>query len=174
VRVAGTEISDNLTDRKDFEGRLEAQIHGVESFIARHLESPVVVNGFESELSKGMPTTHHLPLEAVREAVRNAVAHRDYALKASIDAAIYDDRLEVQSPGQLLNTITIEAMKAGGAHLERNPLICAALAKRGFMTERGTGVHRMIRVMREHELPEPDIEMRGPLLRVVLRMKRGR
>ena len=171
VRSPGTEVGLDLLDRKDFGGTLESQIAAAEEFVQRHLASPVAIRGFDPEQSTGMPTHHDLPLEAVREAVRNAVAHRDYAVKAQINITLYDDRLEVVSPGRLLNTVTVDAMKAGRAHVERNPLICATLAKRGLMTERGTGVRRMVVVMRERGLPDPEIEERGPSLLVTLRAK---
>ena len=121
-----------------------------------------------------MRSEYLLPLEAVREAVRNAVVHRDYAVYAQINITVYDDRLEVVSPGRLLNSVTVEAMKQGAVHLVRNPLIATVLAKRRLMTEQGTGVWRMMKVMQQWGLPAPEIEERGPSLMVTLRMKRAR
>ena len=121
-----------------------------------------------------MRIEHALPLEAVREAVRNAVVHRDYAVYAQINLTVYDDRLEVVSPGRLLNSVTVEAMKQGAVHLVRNPLITTVLAKRRLMTEQGTGVWRMMKLMEQRGLPPPEIEERGPSLMVTLRMKRTR
>lgn len=165
ARSPGTDVGLEMLDRKDFPGTLDRQIEAAEEFLIRHIPSPARIRGFEPEGPR-----YALPLEAVREAVRNAVAHRDYAITGAIILTLYDDRLEVLSPGRLLNAVTVEAMKLGAAHVERNPLIATYLTKRRLMTERGTGVRRMVLAMREHGLPEPDIEERGPSLIVRLRM----
>jgi ATP-dependent DNA helicase RecG len=169
AREPGTDVGLDLVDRKDFGGPLERQIVATEDFLVRHLESPVAIRGFASEKPENAPL---LPLEAVREAIRNAIAHRDYAATAQINVTVYDDRLEVVSPGRLLNSVTVEAMKLGAVHIERNPLIATVLAKRHLMTERGTGVRRMVILMRQYGLPGPDIEERGPSLIVTLRTRR--
>ncbi len=166
ARNPGTDVGLQLTDRKDFRGTLERQIEATEDFLEHHLTSPVEIRGFEPEAPQ-----YVLPLEAVREAVRNAVVHRDYAVTAQIDVTLYDDRLEVVSPGRLLNAVTVEAMKLGAVHVERNPLVATVLAKRHLISERGTGVRRMVVLMRQRGLPEPEIEERGPSLIVTLRTK---
>ena len=165
ARSPGTEVGGlELLDRKDFEGTLDRLIEDAEDFVLHHLPAPVTIQGFEPETPR-----YPLPIEAVREGIRNAVAHRDYGLTAQINVTLYDDRLEVASPGRLLNAMSIEAMKLG-TRLERNPLIVTILAKRHLMTERGSGVPRMLRLMRQHGLPEPEFEERGPSLVVRLRM----
>lgn len=165
VRNPGTEVGLDVLDRKEFGGTIERQLHAAEEFVMRHLAAPVRIRGFEPETPE-----YALPLEAVREAVRNAVAHRDYAVTAQILITMYDDRLEIVSAGRLLNSMTIDAMKLG-VHAERNPLIASFLAKRHLITERGTGVPRMLKLMRQRDLPEPEFEERGPSLIVTLRMK---
>jgi ATP-dependent DNA helicase RecG len=166
ARSPGTDVGLEVLDRKDFRRMLERQIEAAEEFVTRHLSAPARIQGFEPERPEPA-----LPLEAVREAIRNAVVHRDYAVHAQINVTVYDDRLEVVSPGRLLNAVTVEAMKLGAVHVERNPLIATVLAKRHLITERGTGVRRMVVVMRRRGLPEPEIEERGPSLIVTLRMR---
>ncbi len=165
ARSPGVEVGLEYTDRKDFGGTLDAQITAAEEFIVRHLPSPSRIDGFASEIP-----TPSLPIEAIREVVRNAVAHRDYAVKSQILITVYDDRVEVASPGQLLNSVTVDAIRLG-VHVERNPLIAGFMAKSGLMTERGSGLPRVMRLMRERGLPEPEIEERGPSLLVTLRTK---
>jgi len=63
---------------------------------------------------------HEIPPEALREAVINAIAHRDYHIPAQIRIFIFDDRIEIISPGKLPNTITLENIRMG-VHAERNP-----------------------------------------------------
>ncbi len=165
ARSPGVDVGMEFLDRKEIGGTLDAQITGTERFILDHLRSPSRIEGFESEAPE--PS---LPLEAIREVVRNAIAHRDYAIRSPILVTVYDDRLEVSSPGRLLNSVSVEAVRLG-VHVERNPLLAGVLAKRGMMTERGSGVPRVLRIMREQSLPEPEIEERGPSLLVALRTK---
>ncbi len=95
----------------------------------------------------------------MREAVVNAVAHRDYHIPSQIRIFIFDNRLEIVSPGRLPNTVTLENIKLG-VHSERNQLIVSYLAKMGYMTQIGTGIIRMIRLLKEHTGREPDLEER--------------
>ena len=99
-----------------------------------------------------------LPLEAVREAVVNAVTHRDYTVTGTdIEVSLYQDRLEVISPGRLPNTVTVEKMKQG-YRAARNELLKDTLRDYGYVEARGMGVrNRIIQGMREHNGTEPDL-----------------
>jgi ATP-dependent DNA helicase RecG len=167
ARSPGTEVGLEYTDRQEFGGTLRAQIAATEDFLLRHLQSPATIEGFAPESPRRAP---QLPLEALREVVRNAVVHRDYSVRSQVIVTVYDDRVEVLSPGQLLNSVTIESIRLG-VHVERNPRLATHLARLGMMTERGSGVPRVIKLMRDHGLPEPRIEERGPSLLVTLRSK---
>jgi len=90
-----------------------------------------------------------IPLEALREALVNAVAHRDYTISAPIRIIVFKDRVEFHTPGKLPNTVTIESMKIGGAHVLRNPTIYNLLAKMGLVTDIGSGVFRIIESVRK-------------------------
>jgi len=98
------------------------------------------------------------PLEAVREALVNAIAHRDYTIAvADIELSLYSDRLEVISPGHLPNTVTVEKMKSG-YRATRNELIKEVLRDYRYIEATGLGVPRkIIRGMREHNGTEPDL-----------------
>lgn len=98
------------------------------------------------------------PLEAVREAIVNAVAHRDYTIAVTdIELSLYSDRLEVISPGRLPNSVTVEKMKQG-YRAARNELIKEILRDYGYVEHRGMGVrNRIIAGMREHNGTEPDL-----------------
>lgn len=98
------------------------------------------------------------PLEAVREAVVNAIAHRDYTITVTdIELSIYSDRLEVISPGRLPNTVTVEKMRAG-YRASRNELIKEVLRDYRYIEATGLGVPRkIIRGMKEHNGTEPDL-----------------
>ena len=98
------------------------------------------------------------PVEAVREAVVNAVAHRDYTISVmDIELSIYSDRLEIISPGRLPNTVTVDKMRAG-YRASRNELIKEVLRDYGYVEATGLGVPRkIIAGMRQHNGTEPDL-----------------
>ena len=97
------------------------------------------------------------PLEAVREAVVNAIAHRDYTIAVTdIELSLFSDRLEIISPGRLPNTVTIEKMKFG-YRASRNEPIKDVLRDYRYIEDSGLGVPRkIIKGMREHNRTEPD------------------
>ncbi|MEW5767618.1 MAG: ATP-binding protein [bacterium] len=76
--------------------------------------------------------------------------HRDYTINAPIRIIIFTDRIEIHSPGRLPNTVTIESMKVGGSHVLRNPHIYNMLAKIRMVTDLGSGVRRMIRLVKDY------------------------
>ncbi|MBN2495100.1 MAG: hypothetical protein JXR96_10950 [Deltaproteobacteria bacterium] len=100
-----------------------------------------------------------VPAVAVREAVVNAVAHRDYAITGSqIMLEVFSDRLVVKSPGPLPNTITIDSVKRGGRPRSPNESIANFLLAMQKMEKRGRGWAVMRRAMLEHNGSEPEIE----------------
>jgi len=99
-----------------------------------------------------------LPMDAVRESIVNAVAHRDYAIfSADIEISLYQDRLEVISPGRLPNGATVSKMKEG-FRATRNPLLKDILRDYDYIEHRGMGVRRkIIDSMRKHNRKAPDL-----------------
>lgn len=98
------------------------------------------------------------PEAAVREAVANAAVHRDYGIVGTdIMLSIFSDRLEVQSPGRLPNTVTTEGMRLG-LRYARNQTLVNVMRDYGYVDARGMGVrNRMIPAMRAHNDTEPDL-----------------
>lgn len=110
----------------------------------------------------------HYPLEAVREALINALAHRDWTRKEEIEIVRYADRLEILSPGALPNTMTVEKVKAG-QRSARNPLIVDVLRDYGYVDARGMGVrNKIIPLMQEHNGAEPVFETTEDYVRLTL------
>ena len=98
------------------------------------------------------------PLEAVRETVVNAIAHRDYTITVTdIELSIYSDRLEVISPGRLPNTVTVEKMLTG-YRAARNELTKEVLRDYRYIEATGLGVPRkIVQGMRTHNGTDPDL-----------------
>lgn len=103
-----------------------------------------------------------LPPAAVREAVVNAAAHRDYVWEEGvIELSLYPDRLEVISPGRLPGGVTEESVKCG-RRAARNGLLKDVLYAYGYMKNRGLGAPlAIVRAMREHNGTEPDLAEDG-------------
>jgi ATP-dependent DNA helicase RecG len=113
------------------------------------------------------------PEEAVREAVVNALVHRDYLLSGTnIELSIYSDRLEIVSPGRLPNGITPERMKTG-CRSARNQLLKDIMRDYGYLEHMGMGIPRkIIKGMLEHNRTEPDLVEEGELF--ILRLQKGK
>lgn len=118
-------------------------------FIARHTRQLEAV----TELQRGVFPEY--PEVVIREAIVNALAHRDYGLAgATVDITVWDDRIEVRSPGALPGHITVDNMRE--EHYSRNPRIMRVLKTMGYVEEYGEGVDRMFREL-ESRLMEPPI-----------------
>jgi ATP-dependent DNA helicase RecG len=98
------------------------------------------------------------PDEVLREAIVNAVIHRDYLLASTdIELAIYADRLEITSPGRLPNAITVARMRTG-CRAARNQLLKDVMRDYGYLEHMGMGVPRkIIRGMKDHNGTDPDL-----------------
>ncbi len=96
---------------------------------------------------------------ACKEALINAIAHRDYSIEGrGIEVYVYDDRLEIKSPGMLLSTIKIDDLeKCIGIHQSRNSYIAKVLKEVGYMRELGEGFRRIYELMESHELLKPTL-----------------
>jgi ATP-dependent DNA helicase RecG len=148
ARFAGTEMSDVFT-RQDINGTLPQQIRRAETFLVDNLRKGV-------HLGEHMARTEQLeyPLQAVRELVVNAVAHRDYSIQGDgIRLYLFSDRLEIISPGGLAGPVTVDNIV--DERFSRNSIIVQVLSDMGFIERLGYGVDRVLALMREDRLPQP-------------------
>lgn len=112
------------------------------------------------------------PEDAVREAILNAIAHRDYSIANAIEIYIFDDRMEIKSPGALLSTLTVKNLyELEGSHESRNALIARVLRENKLMRELGEGMKRIFNLMQEQELEKPELYSNGLWFRVTLSNK---
>jgi ATP-dependent DNA helicase RecG len=139
-------------DRKNVIGTIQELIDGAEAFLNRYLAVGARVEGF-----KRIDIPEY-SLEALREAVINAVVHRDYSRRGeSIRVFYYPDRVEVHSPGLLLPGITVEQMEQGVVQSKlRNPVLAGLLRDvPGYMERIGSGVRYMLDETKRLGLPSP-------------------
>ncbi len=141
-------------DRRILHGTIPQQVDQAETFFRQFIPVAGRVDGFH------MRDEPDYPIEALREAVVNALVHRDYSLKGeAVRIFYYADRIEIHSPGLLLPDISLEALKEGRVRSRpRNPVIASVLRDfpGGYMERLGTGIRFMIAQMLEYGLPAPD------------------
>ncbi|MGD2247151.1 MAG: putative DNA binding domain-containing protein [Candidatus Methanofastidiosia archaeon] len=141
--IPGPDVATPPLDKKDLDGKIPDILDNSLKFFRLYLREEHKIKGFEPELYPEIPES------VLREGIVNAVAHRDYTINASIRLFIFDDRIEIRTPGKLPNTVTIESMKMAGSHVLRNPTLYNLLYKIGMVTDIGSGVYRMIKSIRE-------------------------
>jgi len=122
-------------------------------FVKRNMDSVAWLEGAHRQLKKAFP------IDAIREAIINAVTHRDYTREGTdIEISMYADRLEIISPGDLPNGVTLEKMKLGVVRVTRNELIKEILRDCRYIEHFGLGVRkRIIQSMQEHNGTDPDL-----------------
>jgi ATP-dependent DNA helicase RecG len=153
VRWLGTEAGETILDRKEIGGRLPEQIDQAEQFVLRNSRLSTIIEGAQQN------DRYEYPRPALREAIVNAVAHRDYSIAgAQILCYLFDDRLELRSPGTLPNSVTLDNIRAHYSR-PRNELIARVLFNMGYVNTLGSGVPRMIRLIRERAGRDPEFEV---------------
>jgi ATP-dependent DNA helicase RecG len=126
----------HILDRKDFDGGVVADIEDALRFIERNTRLAYRIEHLKRE------EIHEYPMKALREAITNAVMHRDWFIEgANVFVEIYDDRIEVGSPGGLPKGMTLADL--GRKSVRRNALIADLLHRMGFIEKAGTGVKRI-------------------------------
>ncbi len=161
ARFGSREMSEIFV-RQTIGGTLPQQLQRAEAFLHDHARSVV-------RMGAGLARQERpeYPPEAAREALVNAVAHRDYSITGDqIRVFLFSDRLQVTSPGRLPGPVTVDNIAE--ERFSRNEVIVQVLADMGFIERLGYGIDRMIRLMREYELPQPQFEETAGGFRVTL------
>ncbi|MBQ7607448.1 MAG: hypothetical protein IJU76_05710 [Desulfovibrionaceae bacterium] len=141
IRYPGNSIHATCyLDTEDFCGSLQTVFYGSFSFVMRNLHT---VQAGQSVNAQGQP---EVPPAVFEELLVNALVHRDYLINAPIRLFIFDDRIEILSPGHLPNTLTVEKIRNGMATL-RNPTLATFVAK-GLLPYHGlgTGIQRVLQL----------------------------
>lgn len=158
--MVGRWDTDNGERRLIDGGIIERFMDAMEPFISREA----------SEIDEGLrrETQWFYPLEAVRESLVNALAHRDWTRFVEIEVARYADRLEVISPGALPNSMTVEKMKAG-QRSPRNTIVMEVLRDYGYVDYRGMGVRtKIVPLTRQLTGKDPDFIVTDDYFKTVL------
>ncbi len=160
VRYAGVEMGDEFV-RQDISGTLAEQIRQAEAFVVSNMRRGMRIQGLTREDST------EYPLPVVREALVNAIVHRDYSVRGEgTRLLMFSDRLEVYSPGRLPGHVTLADLK--DERFSRNEAIVAVLSDMGYIERLGYGIDRMIATMADAGLPAPEFEETAAGFRVIL------
>ena len=117
--------------------------------------------------------TWNYPPDALREALLNAIVHRDWTRPGDVEVVLYRDRLTVTSPGALQNSMTLEKMFAG-QRSARNPIIVKVMRDYGYAEHRGMGVRRkIVPLTREYAGKDASFEATDDFVRVTLPARSG-
>ena len=119
-----------------------------------------------------VPTKYELPYDAVKEAVVNAICHRDYTSHQSVQVMLFADRLEVWNAGRLPKGLTIADLKKAHSSLPPNELLALPMYLKGAIEKTGTGTEDMVKQCRSWGLADPEFQD-GPDFRVVIRRQKN-
>jgi ATP-dependent DNA helicase RecG len=149
-------------DNREFRGTLVQMIDEARTAVLDKISKQALLDGFVRQ------DVLEYPEFAYREAIVNAVAHRDYELEGShIQIRLFADRLEIQSPGGLGGNLTVENIVY--EQYTRNPHVMRLLEDHGYVERRGLGVDQMIQSMNEAGRQPPLFENRGSSFWVTLK-----
>ncbi len=140
----------HFVDRREFGGSVQEQMEAAYQYVLEKINMGMTIKGMYRQ------DVYELPTDSIREMIANAVAHRSYLEPGNIQVALFDDRLEVTSPGMLLNNVTISKMMAGYSK-PRNPAIARAFAYMKIIEKWGTGIPRLFEACEEYGLPKPEL-----------------
>lgn len=148
-------------DKREFTGPIYSQIEEAVDFVLRNIRLGATIQGLVRK------EKYELPPEAIREMIINAHCHRNLLDESCIQVAVYDDRLEVTSPGGLYNGLTYEEVMSGHSKI-RNKGIANIFSQMGLVEAWGSGIKRIFNGAEEYGLPVPRVQEFDNMFRVEL------
>lgn len=146
---------DIFLDKKEFTGNIFEKIENIQMFFKNHLNLSSKFEKFQRKDILEIPTL------ALREGIINAIVHRDYSNQGrDIKIGIYDDVVEIVSPGGLPSTLTIEQIYSGRSEI-RNRVLARIFKEFNFIERWGSGINRMINLCKNANLKAPEIRETG-------------
>ncbi|WP_029201578.1 ATP-binding protein [Oribacterium sp. NK2B42] len=146
-----------FVDKREYEGNLWEQVEQAYQFVLRNIHLGARIKGIHRQ------DVYELPPESIRELIINAVVNCSYLQGSLVQVAIYDNRLEISSPGGLMPGVTIEKMKEGFSKV-RNHGIANAFVYMNLIEQWGSGIPKILTQTKEYGLPEIEfIDMENAL-----------
>lgn len=159
-----TPRGERFVDNQRFEGPIPEMVDQAETYVMAAMRKSSLIEG---TLRRDIP---EYPREALREAVANAIAHRDYSayVRGSyIQIRLFADRIEVQSPGGLFGNVTVENLEE--EHSTRNTRLMRMMEDMHIAENRGSGIKAMLHAMQEANLEPPNFNDRRASFQVTFR-----
>jgi len=147
-------VSKPMADHQIYIGDVFELADQATRFVMSHISNWVGTR--ETGDTAEVPTKFELPYDAVKEAIVNAIVHRDYTSNASVQVMLFKDRLEVWSPGSLPQGMTIGKLSKTHKSVPVNPLLARAMYLKGYIEKSGTGTEDMIAKCKEWGIPAPE------------------
>ena len=148
-------------DKREFTGPIYTQIEEAVDFVLRNIRLGATIDGLIRK------EKYELPPEAIREMIINAHCHRNLLDESCIQVAVYDERLEVTSPGGLYNGLTYEEVMNGHSKI-RNKGIANIFSQMGLVEAWGSGIKRIFNAAEEYGLLKPIFQEFDNMFRVEL------
>ena len=146
-------------DRRDIAGDVMSQVEGAYQFVLEKMNMGADLGGVVRR------DVFELPEWSVREAITNAVVHRSYVERSSVQVALYDDRLEVSSPGGIVRGFSLDRALSGQSR-PRNEALAQAFLYMGLIEGWGSGIPRIMHEFEERGLRAPEFQDIDGMLRV--------
>jgi len=152
----GTEVEKPFETYHIYKSNVFDQVDNALGFVLDRLRRPVIPEA-------GKPTSkrpYEIPEFVIREAIVNAIAHRDYYSTAGVQVMVFTDRIEVWNPGELPPQLTLDSLRKPHPSIPRNPLVAESFYLTNYIEKAGSGTLEMIKQCRNAGLPEPNFEQK--------------
>ena len=153
----GTTVEKPIPSYQIYEGPLFNQVDQAVDFVMSKLNRTVTPR----DDTPSSDVRSEIPYKVIREAIVNAVAHRDYSSNASVQVSVFLDRVEVRNPGGLPAGWTLDRLRHPHTSVPRYPLIIKPLFLTHYAEQAVTGTLDMITLSRKAGIPDPDFEQQG-------------
>lgn len=154
VQFYGDTVEKPMPAYQIYRGDVFELVDQAVSFVMSRIDNWV---GTRSEGEKAdIPTRPELPIDAVKEAIVNAVCHRDYTSNASVQIMLFRNRLEIWNPGALPYGLTVQKLRGPHKSLPANPLLADPMYWNGYVEKVGSGTEDIIRKCGEYGLKTPE------------------
>lgn len=165
IRFSGNEPTKPYIDFQTLEGNVFDLIDQAEDFVLRNIKKAIwLVPGQVQREEK-----YEYPPDAIREAIVNAIVHRDYTSSSKVQVRIFDDYIEIWNPGKLPEGWTIKKLKEKHESIPKNPLIFKQLFLVKYVEDVGGGTLDMINECKKWGIPDPEFEDTGTSIIVTFR-----
>ena len=151
----------HFLDRKELDGPVYELLKQAQVFLLRHLNKAARIEGVRRE------DVYEIPVAVLRELIANAILHRNYLVHGYIQISIFDDRVEIVSPGGLYANLTREEMLSGNSR-HRHPILADVFQRMGLVEKWGTGIRRVNELCRTNGLKQPLFEVTSDSVKVTI------